>query len=111
MRSMLRRRALSRTWHAALGLLAAGTLHAQQATTTGAVRGVVTGADGAPLASVTVSATDAETGVRRGGQTDAAGRYQIPFLNPGRYTVRAQRIGFRPAETPNVRIGLGQVQK
>lgn len=89
----------------------AGTAAAQQATTTGAVRGVVTGPDGGPLASVTVIATNAETGVRRGGQSDPAGRYQIPFLDPGRYTIRAQMIGFRPTETPNVRIGLGQVEK
>jgi protocatechuate 3,4-dioxygenase beta subunit len=83
---------------------------AQQATTTGTVRGTVTGAEGGPVAGATVVATEAETGVRRGTQTDVAGRFRIPFLNPGSYTVRAQRLGFRPVEHPGVRIGIGQVQ-
>jgi outer membrane receptor protein involved in Fe transport len=83
---------------------------AQQATTTGAVRGTVVGADGTPVAGAAVVTVNAETGVRRGTQTDDAGRYRIPFLDPGRYSVRAQRIGYRPAERTDVRIGLGQLQ-
>lgn len=100
----------------AAGTLAASTLAAtsaaaQQATTTGAVRGVVTGADGRPMAGVTVVAVDAATGVRRGARTDAEGRFQIPFLAPGRYTVRAQTIGYRPLERTGVRVALGAVER
>ena len=95
---------------AVLAALAAAPAAAQQATTTGAIRGVVTGPDGAPLASVTVSATNVQTGVRRGAQTDEAGRYQIPFLDPGNYVFRAQRIGFRPVERTQTRIAIGEVQ-
>ena len=98
---------------AAVSLLAVAAVpaHAQQATTTGTVRGIVTGDNGQPLQAATVVATDAESGVRRGVQTDAQGRYQIPFLNPGRYVVRAQFIGYRPVERPAIRIGLGQVER
>ena len=46
-------------------------------------------------------------GTRRGGQTDDRGRYTIPFLDPGTYTVRAQRIGFRPTERTGLRVSLG----
>ena len=92
-----------------LAFLAASPAAAQQATTTGTVRGVVTGPEG-PVSDVTVTATNQASGVRRGLRTDAAGRYQIPFLDPGTYTVRAQRIGFRPAEVTGVRIALGAVQ-
>ncbi len=106
------RRVLSGAARAVLLLTAAAIpARAQQATTTGAVRGVVTSDAGAPLQAATVVATDAESGVRRGTQTDAQGRYQIPFLNPGRYVVRAQMIGYRPVERPAVRIGLGQVER
>ena len=84
---------------------------AQQATTTGSIRGIVSGPDGSPLPSATVSATNVETGVRRGAQTDESGRYQIPFLDPGNYVFRAQRIGFRPAERTPTRIAIGQVQQ
>jgi hypothetical protein len=102
-------RALAATAAAALALPAGAA--AQQATTTGAVRGVVTGPEGRPLADVTVVAIDQATGVRRGAQTDAQGRFQLPFLAPGSYRVRAQIIGYRPVERPDVRVGLGQVQR
>ena len=94
----------------ATALLAAPvtSLRAQQATTTGTVRGLVAGEDGAPLVGATVIAINNETGVRRGTQADDHGRYRVPFLDPGAYTVRAQRIGYRPVER-TVRIGLGQV--
>ena len=93
----------------ALGLAIAPTAGAQQATTSGTVRGVVSNSDGVPVADATVTATNQETGVKRGSQSDAAGRYQLPFLEPGRYTIRAQRIGLRPVERPDLRIALGQV--
>ncbi len=96
---------------AALGAPRFSPLGAQQATTTGAVRGTVTGPDGQPARAVTVVAVDAERGTRRGAQTDDQGRYQLPFLQPGTYTLRAQRIGFRPVERRDVRIGIGQVER
>ena len=95
----------------AVACTAAAPVAAQQATTTGAVRGVVTGADGTPVDAATVIAINVATGVRRGAQTDEGGRYQIPFLDPGQYTVRAQRIGFRPVERLGFRIAIGQVEK
>ena len=94
-----------------VALAAATPAIAQQATTTGAVRGVISGPDGAPLPNATISATNNATGVRRGAQSDDAGRYQIPFLDPGMYTVRAQRIGFRAVERQNIDIALGEVEK
>lgn len=87
-----------------------GLAPAQQATTTGAVRGVVTSTSGEPVSNVTVTATNVASGVKRTARSDAAGRYQIPFLDPGMYAVRAQRLGLRPVERSSVRITLGQVQ-
>ena len=89
---------------------AATSATAQQATTTGSVRGVVSGPDGAPVNGATVVAINSETGVRRGGMADDKGRYQIPFLDPGTYTIRATFIGFRPVEKPGLRIAIGQVE-
>jgi len=86
----------------------AATAHAQQATTTATVRGVVAAAQG-PLAAASVTAINSETGVRRSAQTDDKGRYQLPFLAPGTYTLRAQRIGYRPIERPSVVVSIGEV--
>jgi len=91
--------------------LASRSAMAQQATTTATVRGVVRSPDGAPVAGATVAATNAETGVRRGAQTDEKGRYQIPFLAPGTYTLRAQRIGYRAIERENVQLAITQVEQ
>jgi outer membrane receptor protein involved in Fe transport len=95
----------------ACALLGAGQAGAQGATTTGTVRGVVSGPDGAPTPGVNVLAISNATGVQRGTQTDDAGRYQIPFLDPGVYTLRAQRIGLQAVEKPVIRVALGSVQK
>ncbi|MEN3338263.1 MAG: hypothetical protein V7647_1939, partial [Acidobacteriota bacterium] len=88
----------------------APTASAQQATTTATLRGVVVGPDNSPVAGAAVLATNAQTGTRRGTQTDDRGRYTIPFLDPGVYAVRAQRIGFRPVERAGLRVSLGQVE-
>ncbi len=89
----------------------ASSASAQQAVTTGAVRGTVTGPEGAPLGGATVTATNVESGVRRGAISDQEGRFQIPFLEPGSYVLRAQFIGYRPVERPAQRIGIGQVER
>lgn len=100
---------------AAVAAFAAGAVPtlvaAQGATTMGAVRGTVTGPAGKLLADVTVIATNQETGIRRIGVSRPGGEYRIGFIEPGIYTIKAQQIGYRPVQTPNVRIGLGQVEK
>lgn len=110
MRIPLRCRAL--TVVASLVALTTGAPHAaaQQATTTATLRGTVIGTDNTPVAGAAVVATNAQTGTRRGTQTDDRGRYTIPFLEPGTYAVRAQRIGYRPIERAAVRLSLGQVE-
>lgn len=97
---------------AAACLLAAAAprVRAQQATTTGTVRGTVRGPDNAPIAGATVVATNAASGTRRGTQTDDRGRYSIPFLDPGTYSVRAMRLGYRPSERTGMRSTLGRVE-
>ncbi|MDB4908136.1 MAG: putative oar protein [Gemmatimonadetes bacterium] len=91
-----------------LAALVARPAIAQQATTTGSVRGVIR-SSGQPLADATVSATNTATGTRRTSRTDASGRYQLPFLDPGTYAVRAQHLGMRAVEQSAVHVSLGQV--
>ena len=89
---------------------AAPPARAQQATTTGTVRGTVRGPDNAPIPGATVVAINSASGTRRGTQTDDRGRYNIPFLDPGIYSVRATRLGYRPSERTGMRSSLGQVE-
>jgi hypothetical protein len=91
----------------ALVLAAApATLAAQNATAN--LRGVVTGAGGAPLADAQVQVRNLASGVRRGALTNASGAYNVGGLQPGAYEVRVARIGFTPV-TQTVRLTVGEV--
>ncbi|HET7550815.1 MAG TPA: carboxypeptidase regulatory-like domain-containing protein [Gemmatimonadaceae bacterium] len=74
------------------------------------VRGAVTsGAGGQPIQGAAVSLMDS-SGARIGGLfSDAAGDFSISAPAPGRYIVRAVRIGYRPAQSAPLVIGAGQV--
>lgn len=86
-------------------LLTAPAAIAQE--TSGSVEGRLTGPDGEALPGVSV--TIRGSGLP-GGQTVATnetGRYRLPTVPPGDYTISAQLEGFQPSETPEFRVNLG----
>jgi hypothetical protein len=100
----------------AAGLLASIVLAAlpgrvsAQGETTAAILGEVTDATSAALPGATVTATNHDTGLKRTVAADEAGRFNLPQLPPGTYTVEATAPGFETASNPNVVAGLGQKQ-
>ena len=64
-------------------MLVAGLVHAQ--TVGASLQGVVTDSSGAAVPGVTVLVVSVATGATRELQTDAAGRYRVPLLQPGEY--------------------------
>lgn len=88
-------------------VVAPGAAGAQNATT-GAIRGRVTTTEGAAAAAAQVTATNVATGFIRGAMAGDDGRYQLLMLPPGTYTVRAQRIGMRPAVADSIRVRLNE---
>ncbi|HEX6694955.1 MAG TPA: TonB-dependent receptor [Longimicrobiales bacterium] len=86
----------------------AGSASAQNATTTGQIRGTVTDPAGAPVVGANIVARNTATGQERGVLTERAGVYTIRLLPPGTYTVRTQMIGMAPMTTPDVRVAIGQ---
>ncbi len=100
---------------AAMLLLASGGIfHAPRAMaqgeTTSAVLGQVTDATGAAIPGAVVTISNRETGLRRLATTDGQGRYSIPQLVPGRYSVRVETAGFDPQQNDSVFAELGQKQ-
>jgi hypothetical protein len=91
---------------AAVALLPAAHVGAQ--TNTGAVRGYVRGADGAPIPDAQVTAVDSSTSLTRNALTNAKGFYSLNALRPATYTVTAKRIGFQPS-TKQIYVQVGQV--
>jgi hypothetical protein len=74
----------------------------------GSLAGTVTDPSGAAIVGAKVTVTDVERGVARPLVTDTAGQYTAPSLTPGKYTVRAESMGFKTAERSNIDLGVGQ---
>jgi hypothetical protein len=85
-------------------LFAATGLIAQE--TTGTISGRIVDPQGLAVPGVTVTAGGAQGA--KTSVTDAEGRYTIPFLTPGTYTLRAEIQGFKPVERTGIQVRLGQ---
>ena len=59
------------------------------------ITGRVIDPDGAAIPAADVVAINEETGVSTRSQTNEAGIYVLPFLQPGRYTITATIAGFK----------------
>ena len=86
----------------ALGLttIAASPASAQRSTITGTVTDASTSQ---PIAGVQVQVTGTNTGATTGDN----GRYTIPNLGPGTYTVTFRRVGYNPATVQSVAVTAG----
>ncbi len=60
--------------------------------------GVVTDRSGAAVPGASVVATNLDTGLRSTTVSSQEGNYLIPFLQPGKYSLRVERAGFQAIE-------------
>jgi Carboxypeptidase regulatory-like domain/TonB-dependent Receptor Plug Domain len=90
-------------------LFCSAPLFAQEKT--GTLTGVVNDATGAVLPGVTVTITNKTTGRTTMLGTGTDGAYIARSLDPGRYSVKFDFVGFRSAEYPDVNLLLGQTLK
>ncbi|MBS1855656.1 MAG: TonB-dependent receptor [Acidobacteria bacterium] len=72
------------------------------------IQGVVLDPSGAAVPDATITATLDDTGAVRTGHTGTDGRYRIPALPIGTYTVRCEKPGFQRAAIPSVYLALNQ---
>jgi outer membrane receptor protein involved in Fe transport len=84
--------------------LIASPLAAQE--TTGKIEGRVVDTQSLAVPGATVTATGPQGA--KSAVTDAEGRYSIPFLTPGTYSVHAELAGFKAVEQKDVSVRLGQ---
>src|SRR5512142_3299703 len=82
--------------------LGAGIATVAVAQTTGDIEGTVSDQNNAPLPGVTVELRSPALLGTRTTVTDGAGRYRLPALPPGTYTVTGALSGFTKAERPGV---------
>lgn len=77
----------------------------------GGLAGTVTDASGGVLPGATVTIRSLATGALRTVVSGADGRYSVPDLEPGRYAVTVELDGFSKSEVSDVAIPLGKVLK
>ncbi len=97
-------------WPATLLCFAAAASLFAQGETTSAIVGAVTDPAGEAIAGAGITAINVENGAIRQTVTDDAGRFSIPQLKPGPYSVKAVAPGFEPQTSESVFAGLGQKQ-
>src|SRR5262249_26518019 len=71
------------------------------------ITGTVVDGSGAVLPGVTITARNVGTGLVRTVVTNESGRYQIPGLPPGRYSVTAELQGFAKVVRPEMTVAVG----
>ena len=74
--------------------------------TTGSIRGRVVDDQGLAVAGAIVTIRGPQGA--KATASDGEGRFTIPFLTPGTYSVRAELTGFKAAETEGLSVGVGQ---
>lgn len=84
-----------------------GALSAQTRATSADLVGVIYDPSKAVLPGVTVSVTNADTGMTRTSVSDDDGRYTVLALPPGTYSVRVELSGFAPQARDGVVLTLG----
>jgi hypothetical protein len=73
-----------------------------------AIQGIVVDPSGASVPDAVISATLESTGATRIARTGSDGRYRIPAIAVGTYSVRCEKAGFQRAEIPRVSVPLNQ---
>lgn len=72
------------------------------------VSGRVTDQSGAIVAGVNITIRSAATGDTSQAVADSDGHYQVPFLNPGEYTVTAEKAGFQKSVQQGLRLQIAE---
>ena len=86
--------------------LSAAPVAAQTRATSTDLTGVVYDQSRGVLPGALVTATNADTNISRTTSTNGEGRYTIPALAPGRYTVTCELAGFAPYDK-SVTLAIG----
>ena len=88
--------------------LALGCVSAQTPTAT--LQGTVSDSSRAVVPQAKMVIINIDTNVAKELLTDSTGHYVQPSLLPGRYTVVAEKVGFRSVRQESVKLDVGQIR-
>src|SRR5215469_11982257 len=86
--------------------LVALLLSAIAASAQSSIQGLVIDPSSAAVPDAIITATLEATGAVRTVRTGGDGRYRIPSLTIGTYTIRCEKAGFQKLEIPQLYLGL-----
>ncbi len=89
-------------------VLALSAVAFAQSTTTGSVGGVVTNPNKEVVPGATVTVKNVGTNKEDTATTDDTGRFKVPNLKPGNYSVTVSSSGFSPSQMDNVVVEIGR---
>jgi hypothetical protein len=75
----------------------------------GELTGTVADPSGAVIAGASITITNDASGITRTAETNEAGSYNVPFLNPGIYTLSAALGGFNTSQIAGIIVQIGDV--
>src|SRR2546428_10610331 len=90
-----------------LVLLMGSSVSALAQVSNAVVTGIVTDEQRGILPGVTITMTNAESGVVRSTVTEEYGRYRVGGIPPGRYNVKAELPGFATQEVKDITLTIG----
>ena len=93
----------------ALGIAFALVLAPALAQNFGELTGTVADPSGAVIAGASITITNDASGITRTAETNEAGSYNVPFLNPGIYTLSAALGGFNTSQIAGIIVQIGDV--
>jgi hypothetical protein len=79
-------------------------------TPTGTVQGLVTDKTGAIIPNASVTVIRVATNEIRSTVSDSGGRYQIPFVSPGIYTIKVEAKGFRQSQQSGIQVSVTETR-
>ncbi len=92
-----------------LAVVCLGGVAAAQ-TPTGTVQGSVTDSTGAVVPGAAVTVNKAATNETRTATTDSQGRFTIPFVNPGVYSITVEAKGFKTAKLQEILVQVAETR-
>nr|MBA3439764.1 carboxypeptidase regulatory-like domain-containing protein [Pyrinomonadaceae bacterium] len=81
------------------------------AQTQGEITGVITDPGGAVVPGVTVTVTNAATNAARKAASNESGVYSFPALQPGAYSIKVERPGFKAITQNDVQLQVQQTAR
>jgi hypothetical protein len=95
-------------WVLCLAVFLTGALFGQ---TLGEITGQVTDSSGGAVPAASVTATNTGTNAVRSVVSNEAGIYSFPALQPGVYSVRVEKPGFKAVTRPNIQLEVQQTAR